>query len=136
MNASDPQGAAPGSGLFASLGSFLGSLSALLGSRAELAAIELGELRDNLIRLLLAGVLGLLALLFALGCWTALVVVLGWESLGWKILLLVALAWSFGAFLLFRQVRALLAPGKLSLPLTMAELRKDRDVLLRETNHA
>jgi len=136
MNAPDPQAAASGSGLLASLGNFLGSVSALLGNRAELAAIELGELRDNLIRLVAVGVLGMFALLFACACWTVLVVVLGWEALGWKILLLVALAWTLGAILLLRQVRALLAPGKLSLPLTLAELRKDRDVLLRETNHA
>lgn len=137
MNTSDPRHAGESApGLMASLGNFLGNLSALLGNRAELAALELGELRDNLVRLLLVGALGMLALLFALGCWTSLVVVLGWEAMGWKILLLVALAWSFGAFLLFRQAKALLAPEKLSLPVTMAELRKDRDALLGGDNNA
>ncbi|GIZ51730.1 phage holin family protein [Noviherbaspirillum aridicola] len=136
MNAPDPHADEASPGLAVSLGNFLGNLSALLGSRAELAAIELGELRDNLVRLLLVGAAGMLALLFALGCWTALVVVLGWDRMGWTILLLVALAWSLGAFLLYRQIRALLAPGKLSLPLTMDELRKDRDALLRGDGHA
>jgi uncharacterized membrane protein YqjE len=132
-----PHDATPGSdesgapaGLTANLSAFLGKLSTLMASRVELAALELGELRDKLVLLLLFGALGMLVLLLALGCWTALIVALGWAALGWKILLLVALAWSLAAFLLLRQAKALLARGGLSLPVTMAELRKDRDVLL------
>lgn len=117
-------------GLTAGLAAFLGKLSALLACRIELAALELGELRDTLVRLLLLAALGMLVVLLALGCWSALVVVLAWDALGWKILLLVALAWSLAALLLLRQARALLAGGSLALPATMAELRKDRDALL------
>lgn len=138
MNGSDPRddNEARPPGLLAGLGAFLSNLAGLLGTRAELAALELGELRDNLVRVALLGAIGLLALLFALGSWTGLVVVLAWDAMGWKILLLVALAWSFAAFLLFTRIKAMLAPEKLSLPATMAELRKDRDVLLRGENHA
>jgi uncharacterized membrane protein YqjE len=120
--------AAPG--LTAGIAAFAKNLSALLLGRVELAALELGELRDNLRRLLLVGVLGVVALLFALGCWTALLVVLSWDALGWKILLLVALLYTVLAVAMLHSARALLASDKLSLPATMAELRNDRDALL------
>ncbi|HEY8608636.1 MAG TPA: phage holin family protein [Noviherbaspirillum sp.] len=127
--AAQPDHGAP-AGLAARASAFLGTLSSLLASRVELAALELGELRDNLVRLLLVGMLGVVALLFALGCWTALLVVLAWDAMGWIILLLVALAYTVLAFVLLRYGKALLAPEKLSLPATMAELRQDRDAFL------
>jgi uncharacterized membrane protein YqjE len=123
--ADDPQ-----PGLVASLSGLARNLSGLFASRIELASLELGELRDSLVQLLLAGAAGVVALWFALTCWTALVIVLAWETLGWKILLLVAAAYTILAFGILLYVRAQLRRGRLSLPATMEELRKDREALL------
>lgn len=117
-------------GLVAGLGGLARNLFALLVSRAELAALELGEMRDNLARLLFVGALAIVAIVFALGCWTALVVVLAWESMGWKILLLVAGLYSLLAIGILLYARAMLREDKLSMPATLAELRNDRDALL------
>lgn len=123
-----PDAARPG--LFAGLAGVARNLFALLMSRLELATLELGEVRDNLARLLLIGALGVVATAFAAGAWTALVVVLAWDSLGWKVLLLVALFYSLLALVILQRARGMLTQGKLSLTATMDELRKDRDALL------
>lgn len=130
MNRPQAQAEEVSPGLIAGLGGLARNLFALLVSRIELAALELGEVRDNLARFLLVGALGIVALWFALACWTALVVVLAWDSLGWKILVLVAAAYSVLAWLILRQARLMVAGDKLSMPATMAELRSDRDALL------
>lgn len=106
------------------------NLFALFVTRVELAALELGEARDHLARTLLIGALGVLLACFALAGWTALLVVLSWDALGWKVLLLVALFYSVLAVLALVTARSMLAQDKLSLPATMAELRSDRDALL------
>ncbi|MGH8807188.1 MAG: phage holin family protein [Noviherbaspirillum sp.] len=116
--------------LIAGLAGIAKNAFGLLVSRIELAALELGEVRDHLARLLLVGALGVVALLFALGCWTALVVVLAWDTLGWKILLLVASVYTLLAIGILLYARAMLGQGKLSMPATMTELRNDRDALL------
>jgi uncharacterized membrane protein YqjE len=119
-----------GSGLFAGLTGIARNGVGLLISRIELAALELGEVRDNIVRLLLAGALGIVALWFALACWTALVVVLAWDSMGWKILLLVAAVYTVLAGAILHYARGFLNSDKLALRTTMAELRDDRDALL------
>lgn len=120
----------PSPGLIAGLGGLAKNAFALLVSRIELAALELGEVRDNFARLLFIGALGIVAVVFALGCWTALLVVLTWDSMGWKILLLVAAVYTLLAIGILAYARALLGQDKLSMPATMAELRNDRDALL------
>jgi uncharacterized membrane protein YqjE len=117
-------------GLVAGLAGIARNVFGLLVSRIELAALELGEMRDNLARLLFVGALGIVALLFALGCWTALVVVLAWDSMGWKILMVVAIVYTLLAIAILRHARSFLAQDKLAMPATMAELRKDRDALM------
>ncbi|HYD94762.1 MAG TPA: phage holin family protein [Noviherbaspirillum sp.] len=117
-------------GLVAGLAGIAKNMFGLLVSRIELAALELGEVRDNLARLLLVGALGIVAVVFALGCWTALLIVLAWEAMGWKILLLVAVVYTLLAVAILRHARAFLAQDRLALPATMAELRKDRDALM------
>lgn len=102
----------------------------LLINRIELAALEMGEVRANLARLLLFGALGAIAVWFALASWTALIVVLAWDTWGWKILLLIAALFTVFAGAIFIYARSLLKDDKLSMPATMAELRKDRDALL------
>ncbi|HZW22805.1 phage holin family protein [Noviherbaspirillum sp.] len=117
-------------GLVAGLAGVARNMFGLLVSRIELAALELGEVRDNLARLLFIGALGIVAVLFALGCWTALIVVLAWETMGWKILLVVAIAYTLLAIGILRHARGYLAGDKLAMPATMTELRKDRDALM------
>lgn len=117
-------------GLVAGLAGIAKNLFGLLMNRIELAALELGEVRDNIARLLLIGALGVVAVCFALGCWTALLVVLTWDALGWKILLLVAVVYTLLAIGILLYARAMLGHDKLSMTATMAELRKDRDALL------
>lgn len=117
-------------GLIAGLSAIVRNALGLVLSRLELAALEAGEIRNHLARMLLVGAIGLIVVWFALACWTAVVVVLAWESWGWKILLLMALLFTVIAAGLFLYVRALFASDKLSMPATMAELRKDRDALL------
>jgi uncharacterized membrane protein YqjE len=102
----------------------------LLLSRVELAAIELGEVRTQLLKLVLLGALGVVAAWFAIAWWSVLVAVLAWPLMGWKILALLALLFTVAAVLIGRRVLAILREDKLNLPATMAELRKDRDALL------
>ncbi len=118
-------------GFTANLGALGRHLFALFVTRVELAALELGEARNHLGRVLLLGALGVLLLCFALGGWTALVVALAWDALGWKILLLVAAFYTVLAVIVLLSVRAMLATDKFMLPSTVAELRADRDALFR-----
>jgi uncharacterized membrane protein YqjE len=74
--------------------------------------------------------LGLVAAWFALAYWSVLLVYLAWNSMGWVILLLMALLFTAVAVSVFLYARSIVAQGKLSLPATMNELRNDRDALL------
>jgi uncharacterized membrane protein YqjE len=102
----------------------------LVVSRIELAALELSEVRANLLKFLLIGALGIIAAWFAIAFWSMMIVVLAWPSMGWKILLLLAVLFSAGTAGVIFYVKSLLATGKLSMPATMSELRNDRDSLL------
>jgi uncharacterized membrane protein YqjE len=128
----DQQSSAPAAspGLVAGLAGIAKNMFGLLVSRIELAALELGEIRANLARLLLISALGVIAVWFAFAYWTALIVVLAWDAWGWKILLLIAAAFTLLAAGVFWYARSLLRQDKLSMPATMAELRNDRDALL------
>lgn len=102
----------------------------LLMSRIELAALELAEVRANALKLVALFVLGALVALFAIGYWSALIVYLSWPTLGWKILLILAIVFTAVAVGILLYVQSLLREGKLSMPATMAELRNDHDALL------
>lgn len=117
-------------GFVAGLAGIARNTFALFVNRVELVALELGEIRNNLGRLLLAGALGILALWFAIACWTALVVVLAWDAMGWKILPLIAGLFSALAIGILLRVRRMLNSEGLSMSATMNELRNDRDALL------
>lgn len=117
-------------GLISGLADMSKNLFALLVSRIELAAVELGEVRANLLKLLLIAAFGMIAAWFALVFWSGLLVVLTWDYLGWKILLIVAAIFTILSAGLFLQVRSMLKTGQLSMPDSLAELRKDRDALL------
>jgi uncharacterized membrane protein YqjE len=117
-------------GLIASAAGMAKNMFGLLISRIELAALELSEVRTNAFKLVLMLLLGAVAAWFAIAYWTVLIVYLSWDALGWKILLLLAAAFTLLTFGLFVCTRKMLKEGKLSMPTTMAELRNDRDALL------
>jgi uncharacterized membrane protein YqjE len=117
-------------GLVAGMAGLAKNMFGLVVSRIELAALELSEVRTNLLKVLLVGALGFVVAWFAIAYWSMVIVVLAWPSIGWKILLLLAVLFSAAAAGLFFYVKSLLAQGKLSMPATMSELRSDRDSLL------
>lgn len=115
------------------IGGVLGLTKNLLGliiSRLELAALEFSEIGGNLLKIIVLFALALTAFWFAVAYWSVLIVLLAWDSWGWKILLLMALAFTLLAVGMGFYARAVLRQGKIALPETMAELRKDRDALL------
>lgn len=118
------------SGIVAGLTAIWRNLLGLALCRLELASLELAEARAALVQLAVLFALAVLAVWFALAGWTSLIVVLAWDSLGWKILAIVAAVFTVAAAALIWHARSILAQNKLSLPATMAELRNDRDALL------
>jgi uncharacterized membrane protein YqjE len=117
-------------GLIAGLIGMARDVGGLLCTRLELAALEVAELRANLLRLAIVLAAAFLMLSLAVTYWSVLVVYLAWDALGWKILPLVAAVLTLLGIALLRHARRMIEQGKLSLPATMAELRNDRDTLL------
>ena len=101
----------------------------LLLNRIELAALELSEVRANFLKLALIFAFGIVVAWFAIAYLTVLVVMLTWDALGWKILAIIAAVFTGLAAWLFAHARTMLNDGKLSMPVTMAELRNDGDAL-------
>ena len=124
-----PENRPPHPGLLTGLATLWRNLLGLALCRIELAALELADVRAALLKLAVFFAAGVVMVFFALACWTGLVVMLAWDSLGWKILAIVALVYTVAALFIVAQARALISGGRLSLPLTMAELRNDRDAL-------
>jgi uncharacterized membrane protein YqjE len=125
-----PQTEAEGAGLIGGLAGLAKNLLGLVMSRIELAALELSEVRTNILKLMVVFAAGVVAAWFAIVYWTVLAVYLGWQSLGWKILLILAVAFTAAALAVYWYARRMLAQGRLSMPATMSELRNDRDALL------
>ena len=137
MEASSPKirpTAARQPGLFDSLASLLGSFSGYVGARLELLGIESRAAARNYLRVLILGVVAVLAL--ALGYIFVVLglvfLVHGWTGWSWP-----ALTAAFGgAHLLIVVVCALSIKTRVSVPAfteTIAELRKDRTWLKSET---
>jgi uncharacterized membrane protein YqjE len=119
-----------GPGLMGGLTGLAKNLFGLVVSRVELAAIELSEVRNHLIELVALFAGAVLAVWFAIAYGTATIVALAWESMGWKILLIMFVVFlAITAFLVFKGM-ALLKQGKLAFPETMKELKNDREMLL------
>lgn len=116
-------------GIIAGAASMARNLLGLALCRIELAALELADIRAALLKLAVFFAAGVVTAFFALACWTGLVVMLAWESLGWKILGIVALFYTLATLAIALYARALIREGRLGMPLTMAELRNDRDAL-------
>ncbi|MES2831582.1 MAG: phage holin family protein [Pseudomonadota bacterium] len=117
-------------GLLTGLNGAWRNLAGLLNNRAQLAMLELGQVRANVVKLLILGVSAVVAALFGLAYWTVLIVYVSWDALGGKILLIMAAAFTAIAVGAVFYAKSLLGPGKLSIPATLAELRRDRDALL------
>ena len=119
-----------GPGLIASIAGLARNAVGLTLSRLELASIELSEVRNHLLQLVVIFALAMVAGLFAIAYGSVLVVFLAWDSLGWKILLIMTAVFVLLAVGLVMYARAMLRQGKLSMPATMAELKADRDMLI------
>jgi uncharacterized membrane protein YqjE len=131
-NAGDPaqQDPAQSGNVLAGMMGLVRNALGLLLNRIELAALELSEVRENILKLALVFGIGLIAIWFAFVYWSVLLVYLTWETLGWKILLILASLFTLVAVGVLLYARKIVAEGKLSLPATMNELRNDRDALL------
>lgn len=116
-------------GLFASAAALAANLGALLGTRASYALLELEDARDALLRVLMFGAAALGAAALALVGLSALLVVVFWDALGWAILLILSIGYGVLAWLLLQRARRILDEGRVGLPVTLAELRKDREAL-------
>lgn len=130
METQQASAAKPGPGLIVGLIAIAKNVFGLALNRIELAALEFSEVRANFLKLLLVFACGIMAVWFALAYWTALLVYLSWDTLGWKVLLILAAVFTLLAVGIFLYARSILAQGRLSMPVTMAELRNDRDALL------
>jgi uncharacterized membrane protein YqjE len=117
-------------GLMGGVSALLRNLFGLVVSRVELAALEMGEVRNHVIELLAIFAVAVMATWFALFYGTATIVALAWDAWGWKILLLMFVVFLLVTAGLVFWGMALLKQGKLALPATMQELRNDREMLL------
>lgn len=78
-------------------------LAGLLRNRAAPAALELTELRVNLLTFMKLLAMAVMLLWCALAYWSLLAVSLAWDTLGWKIVLIIAGAFtSAGLYRLHR----------------------------------
>jgi uncharacterized membrane protein YqjE len=119
-----------GPGLMGGISGLAKNLFGLVVSRVELAALEMSEVRNHVIELVAIFAGAILAVWFALAYGTATIVMLAWDSWGWKILLVMFLVFLAITVALVMKGLALLKQGKLAFPETMRELRNDRDALM------
>ncbi|HEX8606458.1 MAG TPA: phage holin family protein [Pseudoduganella sp.] len=117
-------------GLIGSVSGLVKTTLRLVMSRVELALAELSEVRDHLVKLAVLFALAILAAWFAIAFGTATLVFLVWETLGWKILLILAAVFVVVAIALVMSAMKLIRGGFLGMPATLAEIKADRDMLL------
>jgi uncharacterized membrane protein YqjE len=119
-----------GPGLMGGLTGLAKNVFGLVVSRVELAALELSEVRNHVLELLVVFSLAVLCAMFALAYGSATIVALAWESMGWKILLLMFAVFIAVTIGLVLKAKAMLKENRLAFPETMNELKNDRDMLL------
>jgi uncharacterized membrane protein YqjE len=119
-----------GPGLIGGLTGLAKNIFGLMVSRVELAALELSEVRNHVMALMAVFALAIICCWFAIAYGTALIVALSWETLGWRILLVMFLVFVVVTAALAFKARAMLKQGKLAFPETMNELKNDREMLL------
>jgi len=117
-------------GLLGGITALAKNVVGLLVSRAELAALEMAEVRNHLIELVAIFAVAVMATWFALAYGTATIVALAWDEMGWKILLVMFIVFVVLTAVLVMKGISMLKQGKLAFPETMKELRNDRDILL------
>jgi len=117
-------------GLLGGITALAKNVVGLLVSRAELAALEMAEVRNHLIELVAIFAVAVMATWFALAYGTATIVALAWDEMGWKILLVMFIVFAVLTAVLVMKGISMLKQGKLAFPETMKELRNDRDMLL------
>ena len=115
-----------GPGVLSSAGGLAGSLLKLVGVRFSYAMLEMADARDALLRVFLLGAAALAASLLALISLSALLVLVFWETLGWATLLILVVVYAALAALLLQRAARIVAEGQIGLPVTLAELQKDR----------
>jgi uncharacterized membrane protein YqjE len=120
----------PASGLASSVGTMITSVLKLVGVRLSMAVMELADARDAVLRVLLLGALAVLAAAFALLSLSAMIIALAWDAMGWRILLILFLAYLLLTLGMLWKARSIIASGQIGLPTTLAELEKDRAALL------
>ena len=109
------------------------SILGLISSRLSLAVLELSEARDAALLVIALALGAFMAVSFAVIALSALIVVLTWDALGWRIVLILTLVYAGIAAALIQQIRRIIRAGRLGLPATVAELKQDSEVLLRQT---
>jgi uncharacterized membrane protein YqjE len=117
-------------GLMGGVTTLAKNLLGLLVSRVELAAVELSEVRNHVIELVAIFALAVMAIWFAVAYGTATIVAAAWDTMGWKILLVMFAVFAVITVVLVMKGMALLKQGKLAFPETMKELKNDREMLL------
>ena len=120
----------PASGLASSVGTMITSVLKLVGVRLSMAVMELADARDAVLRVLLLGALAVLAAAFALLSLSAMIIALAWDAMGWRILLILFLAYLLLTLGMLWKARSIIANGQIGFPTTLAELEKDRAALL------
>lgn len=120
----------PDGGLASNVSTMIASVLKLIGVRLSMAVMELADARDAVLRVLLLGALAVLAAAFALLSLSAMIVALAWDAMGWRILLILFLAYLLLAASMLWKARSIIASGQIGLPTTLAELEKDRAALL------
>jgi uncharacterized membrane protein YqjE len=117
-------------GLMGGVTTLAKNLLGLVVSRVELAAVELSEVRNHVIELVAIFALAVMAIWFAVAYGTATIVAAAWDTMGWKILLVMFAVFAVITVVLVMKGMALLKQGKLAFPETMKELKNDREMLL------
>jgi len=126
----------PGSSMDKDVDPRAGSIRALLHhaaglfqARLSLAVIELGEARDAFLTVFVLAIAALVMTSLALIAFSALIIMLLWDAMGLWIIVVVALFYAVLGGWLLRSAIRLISEGRLGLPHTLAELRRDRDAL-------
>ncbi len=122
----------PGAGLASSAATVVGSVLKLARVRFSMAVMEFYDARDAFLRVLLLCAVALIASAFALLSLSVMIVALAWDVLGWRILLILFLGYLMLAISMLLTARSIIASGQIGLPVTLAELKKDRSALFDE----
>jgi uncharacterized membrane protein YqjE len=127
------QQASADQGLGATTRDLIQNIIGLIAARLSLAALELSEARDAALLVIALALGAFMAASFAVIALSALLVVLTWDAMGWRIVLILTLAYAGIAAVLVRQIRRIIDEGRLGLPATVAELKHDIEALMRKS---